>query len=168
MDFVSGLTQTLCKPLLLYIVFVCALILYDVTQGDARAVLKNTIFLIFGSLLIYALCNAGFETAAWILLALPPFFFIAILAMLILSQIMKTTVVDDSGTSTMSNWSSWFGGKSQEQSALENVERDVEKALEATASTCGEPVKNIQMWKMTPISVQSVACPSCSATSTSS
>jgi len=175
MDVIRGLTQSLCKPLLLYITFVSALILYDITQFDSRAVLKNTLFLAAGSALIYFLCNAGFEIVAWFLLALPPFFFVALLALLVITQILKTRVIDDDGTNGLSNWRNFFGFKSPEEAALEHVERDVEQALGATAEKCAqavaEPIKKIQMWKLTPlppVTVQSVACPSCNSVSTSS
>jgi hypothetical protein len=175
MDVIRGLTQSLCKPLLLYITFVSALILYDITQFDSRAVLKNTLFLAAGSALIYFLCNAGFEIVAWFLLALPPFFFVALLALLVITQILKTRVIDDDGSNGLSNWRNFFGFKSPEEAALEHVERDVEQALGATAEKCAqavaEPIKKIQMWKLTPlppVTVQSVACPSCNSVSTSS
>ena len=175
MDAIRNLSQTLCKPLLLYITFVSALILYDITQLDSRAALKNTLFLAAGSALIYFLCNSGFEIVAWFLLALPPFFFVALLALLVITQILKTTVVEDNGTSGLSNWRNFFGFKSPEERALEHVEQDVERALGATASSCAqavtEPIKKIQMWKLTPlppVTVQSVACPSCNSMSTSS
>jgi len=175
MDAIRNLSQSLCKPLLLYITCISALILYDITQFDGRAALKNTLFLAFGSALIYVLCNLGFEFAAWMLLALLPFFFVALLAMLVITQILKTRVIDDDGTNGLSNWRNFFGFKSPEEAALEHVERDVEQALGATAEKCAqavaEPVKKIQMWKLTPlppVTVQSVACPTCNSMSTSS
>jgi hypothetical protein len=175
MDAIRGLTQSLCKPLLLYITFVSALILYNITQLDTRSALKNTLFLAVGSGLIYLLCNMGFEIVAWFMLAIPPFFFVALLALLVITQILKTTVIEDDGTSGLGNWRNFFGFKSPEESALEHVERDVERVLGATANKCAEaiaePIKKIQMWKLTPlppVTVQSVACPSCNSVSTSS
>jgi len=52
----------------------------------------NAIMTLIGAILIYLLCAGGFETAAWLLLAIVPFFFVALIAFLIVSQFVKTKV----------------------------------------------------------------------------
>lgn len=152
MDVIQTFTQSLCKPLLIYIIFVSALICYDITQLDARAILKNTMFLAIGSALIWVLCASGFEIAAWILLALPPFFFVGLLALLVLSQMLKTEV-SYNGVQTLDP-SSVLGPTAEQQNAIKQVERDMENALGEMSKDCS--VK------------PPVLCPTCDSTSTSS
>jgi hypothetical protein len=91
--------EGICKPLLVYSVVIGALVTYNATQGDVSALLKNTTFLIIGSGLIWMLCRLGFEMVAWILLALPVFFIIALLALLVITQIIRTDVNYSDGSS---------------------------------------------------------------------
>ena len=90
--------EGLCKPFLLYVVFMAALILYNVTQMDVKSAGKNTVFLAIGGALIFFLCFTGFEMVAWILLAIPPFFFVALIALLIVTQLVRTKVNYADGT----------------------------------------------------------------------
>jgi len=96
---VESILEGICKPLLVYGTFMAALITYDITQSDIKAAGKNSIFLAIGGIAIFLLCSSGFEVAAWILLAIVPFFFISLLAMLIVTQIFKTNVNYDDGSS---------------------------------------------------------------------
>lgn len=96
---VESFLEGICKPLLLYVVFMTALMSYNITQGDAIAAGKNMIFTIAGSVMLFLLCFTGFETAAWILLAIPPFFFTAIIALLVITQIVRTDVKFENGSS---------------------------------------------------------------------
>lgn len=95
--------EGLCKPFLLYVVFMAALITYDITQADIKAAGKNALFLALGGALIFFLCMTGFEMAAWILLAIPPFFFTALIALLIITQIIKTKVKFADGSTRVVN-----------------------------------------------------------------
>jgi len=95
----EAVLEGICKPLLVYGAFMAALITYDITQSDIKSAGKNTIFLAIGGIAIFLLCSSGFELVAWILLAIPPFFFIALLAMLVVTQIFKTNVNYDDGSS---------------------------------------------------------------------
>ena len=98
MDSVENFLNRANKPVLIYFIFMLALITYDISQVNFRAVGKNLMFLITGVILLGVLCYAGFDTVAWILLALPPFFFVALVAMFIVSQIINTNVnYDDCG-----------------------------------------------------------------------
>jgi hypothetical protein len=154
MDVIQIFTQSLCKPLLIYIIFVSALICYDITQLDARAILKNTLFLAIGSALIWTLCASGFEIAAWILLALPPFFFVGLLALLVLSQILKTEVSYNGLSQASLDPSSVLGPSVEQQRLVSQVERDMEGALSEMSKDCS--VK------------PPVLCPTCTSTATSS
>jgi len=80
------------KPLIVYNIFVIALICYGVLKEDWYAVAKNSGFLVIGSLFIWVLCFLGFEPIVWVLFTLPIFFVVAILALLVLTQIIKTNV----------------------------------------------------------------------------
>jgi len=90
--------EAICKPLLVYGVVMGALITYNATKGDASSLLKNITFLFIGSGLIWVLCRMGFEMVAWVLLSLPVFFVIALLALLVITQIVRTDVTYDDGS----------------------------------------------------------------------
>ena len=92
--------EGICKPLLIYGSFMAALVTYNITQGDIKSAGKNSVFLAMGGAALFFLCSTGFEVAAWILLAIPPFFFIALLALLVITQIFRTQVNYGDGTST--------------------------------------------------------------------
>lgn len=153
MDVIQTFTQSICKPLLIYIIFVSALILYNITQLDSQAILKNTLFLAIGSGLIWVLCASGFEIAAWILLALPPFFFVGLLALLVLTQMLKTEVSYNGLPQTL-NPSSVLGPTAEQQKMISQVERDMEGALSEMSKDCS--IK------------PPVLCPTCTSTATSS
>lgn len=86
------LINTTCKPLLLFLIFESALITYHITQLQFRQAGVNAILTFFGSVLIYFLCQGGFEYAAWLLLSIVPFFFVALIAFLVISQFINTDV----------------------------------------------------------------------------
>ena len=89
----SNTLNTICKPLFLFLIFEAALITYYLTQSKMKLVGINVIMTLIGSVLIYLLCSGGFEIAAWLLLAIVPFFFVAFIAFLIVAQIAKSKVV---------------------------------------------------------------------------
>jgi len=88
----SATINTICKPLVLFLIFEVTLITYHLTQSQMRLAGVNAIMTLIGAILIYLLCAGGFETAAWLLLAIVPFFFVALIAFLIVSQFVKTKV----------------------------------------------------------------------------
>jgi len=117
--------ESLSKPLILYNIFVIALIAYDVTQGDFRSIGKNVFFLITGSILIWILCFLGYEPVAWVLLSLPVFFIVALLALLVLTQIVNTEVYYSDNkfiNMTGDKIKTWFGLK---DIATEDAEKGV-------------------------------------------
>jgi len=117
--------ESISKPLILYNIFVIALILYDATQFDIKSMGKNTVFLVFGSLLIWLLCYLGFEPVVWVLLSLPIFFIVALLALLVITQIINTDVNygnNDFLNITGSKIKDWFGLKDR---GTEDAERGI-------------------------------------------
>lgn len=86
----SDTLESMCKPLLLFLIFEAALITYDLTQKKVRNAIVNGVMTLIGSLLIYLLCSFGFEIAAWMLLAIVPFFFVSLIAFLIITQLIST------------------------------------------------------------------------------
>ena len=94
-----------CGPYVLYVIFMLALITYDLTQYDKKAAIRDTIFLIIGGFLLWLLCKIGFEIAGWILISVIPFFFVSLIALLIVTQIVRTEVNYDD------NYNKIFTGK---------------------------------------------------------
>jgi len=92
MNNINTTLDTMCKPLLLFLIFEAALITYNLTQFKFYNALINVVQAIFGGSLIYMLCRMDFEIAAWILLAIVPFFFVSLIALLIITQLVSTNV----------------------------------------------------------------------------
>lgn len=61
-----------------------ALLLFDLYRGQGTSFFKHIFALVFGTGLLYVLCMNNMESVAWILLGLPFFFFVALLALLLL------------------------------------------------------------------------------------
>jgi hypothetical protein len=75
-----------CKPLIIFLIFQAALITYHLTQSQYKLAYTNFIMTIFGSVLLHVLCSLNFELLAWLLLAFVPFFFVVLLAIVLLSR----------------------------------------------------------------------------------
>jgi energy-coupling factor transporter transmembrane protein EcfT len=104
--------ESISKPLIIYSVFLIALICYNLTQGDVVSMGKNFVFLAMGSILIWILCFLGYEPVAWVLIFLPIFFVVALLALLVLTQIVNTEVNFSNNkfvNITGSKLKDWFG-----------------------------------------------------------
>lgn len=86
----TDMLESMCKPLLLFVIFEAALITYNLTQGKVNSAIVNGILTVIGASLIYLLCSFGFDIAAWMLLAIVPFFFVALIAFLIITQLIST------------------------------------------------------------------------------
>lgn len=76
----------LCSPAKLYILFVIALALFDMYIGNMNRFLHHSLYGIIGSILLYVLCAANMDFAAWGLLALPVVFFIFLFALILYDQ----------------------------------------------------------------------------------
>ena len=94
----ENISESFCGPFVLYTIFMLALIVFNLTQNDRVSSLRNVVFLFIGSLLLWLLCRMGFEIAAWILISLIPFFFVSLIALLIVTQVIRTEVDYDDGT----------------------------------------------------------------------
>ena len=83
----TDILESMCKPLLLFLIFEAALITYNLTQKKVNNAIVNGLMTLIGSVLIYLLCSFGFEIAAWMLLAIVPFFFVSMISFLIITQL---------------------------------------------------------------------------------
>jgi hypothetical protein len=86
----SGWTE-LCTPAKLYLLFMVAVVLFDMASGYARHAMRNTVYGIFGTFALWVLCAANMDFAAWGLLALPLFFFIVLIALWVFDGVLFTT-----------------------------------------------------------------------------
>ena len=76
--------KSLCLPAKVYPMGMAALILFDLYRGSGSATLQHLFALVVGTGLLYILCISGAESVAWILLAIPIFVVLAIVALLIM------------------------------------------------------------------------------------
>jgi len=76
--------KSLCLPAKVYPMGMAALILFDLYRGSGSATLQHLFALVVGTGLLYILCISGAESVAWILLAIPIFVILAIVALLIM------------------------------------------------------------------------------------
>jgi hypothetical protein len=86
----SGWTD-LCSPAKLYLLFMVAMILFDMASGYAFHAMRNTVYAVFGPFVLWVLCAANMDFAAWGLLALPFFFFIVLIALWVFDGVLFTT-----------------------------------------------------------------------------
>ena len=137
--------ENVSKPMMIYNIFLLALICYNLSQENFTAAAKNSGFLVFGSILIWLLVYLGFEAVAWVLLLLPVFFIVAILALLVLTQIIKTDINYSQHEAVLTgiNFANMFGLNKQID---ENIEHDTSKGFYAPkypdldADGCSKPV----------------------------
>jgi hypothetical protein len=124
MDFAEKLLESVCKPVIVYDIFLIALIIYNISHADLKSLFKNSLFLVFGTGLLWTLCYLGFSPVAWVLLSLPIFFVVSLLALLVLTQIIKTDVEYGEDCNKMlvggRNWMNFFGYKDNDTIDREN------------------------------------------------
>lgn len=140
--------ENVSKPMMIYNIFVLALICYDLTQENFRAAAKNSVFLVVGSVLIWLLVYLGFEAVAWALLLLPVFFIVAILALLVLTQIIRTDVNYSQNEVVLTglNFARMFGF---ERKIDENIHRDMSNGFfppehpDLPADGCRKPIEKV-------------------------
>jgi len=80
----NSIGRSLCLPAKVYPIGMAALLLFDLYRGQGTSFVKHIFALVFGTGLLYVLCINNMESLAWIMLALPFFFFIALLALILL------------------------------------------------------------------------------------
>jgi hypothetical protein len=197
MGIAETILSLVCKPVLIFTVFLSALICFDVTQKDFKAAAKNAVYLIAGDAMLMLLCLGGFEPAAWILLGLIPFFFAALIALLLITQIVRTEAVYDDGTSkiiTGSQIRSFFGvpdkkppvsnGQREDPNhAFDGANQLLAPSAEETAACDAEPKPtplpiapqistseriSKQMGGATDLPGQPIMCPTCNSCDTCS
>lgn len=81
----------LCSPAKLYLLAMVAMILFDMASGYAFHAMRNTVYAVFGTFVLWVLCAANMDFAAWGLLALPLFFFIVLIALWVFDGVLFTT-----------------------------------------------------------------------------
>jgi len=195
-----GVAETIlalvCKPVLIYTVFLSALICFDLSQKDFRAAAKNTVYLFAGNSMLMLLCLGGFETAAWILLGVIPFFFAALIALLLITQIVRTEAKYSDGTSkiiTGAQIRSFFGVPDKKPDSGNGQMEDPNRAFDGanqlltpTAEEASSAAENTptplpiapqitsseriskQMGGVTDLPGQPVMCPTCNSCDTCS
>ncbi len=80
----------LCSPAKLYILFTIALVLFDMYLGNMNRLVHNSMYGVIGAIMLYVLCAANMDFAAWGLLALPVIFFIFLFALIVYDQSFLT------------------------------------------------------------------------------
>ncbi len=81
----------LCSPAKLYLLFMMALVLFNMANGYSIYAMRNFVYMIFGTFVLWVLCAANMDFAAWGLLAFPLFFFIVLIALWVFDGILFTT-----------------------------------------------------------------------------
>lgn len=82
MDLASGT----CAPMKVYILFMIALVFFDLYEGHSQRFMRSIFYLVTGATFLYVLCAAGMEYVGWVLLMIPVLFVIFILVILIFDQ----------------------------------------------------------------------------------
>lgn len=76
----------LCPPAQLYPIVMTALILFDVYRGALRQALAHFVALLLGTTMLWILCAANLEFAAYALLCIPVIFTLFLLAIVFYDQ----------------------------------------------------------------------------------
>jgi len=84
MNRANSVWKSMCLPAKIFPMGMASLILFDIYLGHYRNIGFHGVSFIVGTALLYALCQYNMEIVAWILLTLPVFFFVALLALLVL------------------------------------------------------------------------------------
>lgn len=82
---------TLCTPAKLYLLFMIALVIFDLVNGSGTYAIRHTGYGLFGTVALWVLCAANMDFAAWGLLFLPLFFFIVLIALWVFDGVLLTT-----------------------------------------------------------------------------
>ena len=83
---VTSAWTSLCPPAQLYPIVMTALILFDVYRGTLRQALQHFVALLIGTTLLWILCAANLEVAAYALLFIPVVFILFVLAIILYDQ----------------------------------------------------------------------------------
>ena len=89
---ISRAWSSLCPPAQIYPAVMAGIILFNLYRGTYRYAITHTVSLIIGTTLLWVLCAANLEVVAYALLALPVFFFVVLLAVILYDQsLLKIT-----------------------------------------------------------------------------
>ena len=77
---------TLCPPAQLYPIVMAGVILFNLYRGTYRHAISHTVALVIGTTLLWILCAANMEFAAYALLIMPVLFFVFLLALIFYDQ----------------------------------------------------------------------------------
>ena len=72
-----------CLPAQIYVLVMCAVILFDLYLGLYHYAASNTISLLIGTLLLWVLCAANMSFVAYSLMILPVLFFLFLFAIIL-------------------------------------------------------------------------------------
>ena len=78
-----------CPPARVYAIFMCAVVLFDLYSGYYEQATTNSIAVFVGTLLLWVLCAAKLDFAAYSLLILPVAFFLFLLTAVIYDQYIR-------------------------------------------------------------------------------
>ena len=77
---------SLCPPAQLYPIVMTGVVLFHLYRGAYRYAITHTVALIMGTTLLWVLCAANLEFAAYAMLLLPVVFFVFLLALIFYDQ----------------------------------------------------------------------------------
>ncbi len=81
----------LCPPAQIYLLFMIALVLFDLVRGSGQYAVRHMGYGLFGTIALWVLCAANMDFAAWGLLLLPLFFFVVLIALWVFDGVLFTT-----------------------------------------------------------------------------
>lgn len=81
-----NITQNGCGPMKTYILFMVALIFFNLYEGESHRFMRTFVYMVFGAFLLYVLCAAGMGFVGWSLLLIPVLFVVFLLVVLVFDQ----------------------------------------------------------------------------------
>ena len=86
MNSVNNAWASLCPPAQIYPIVMTGIILFNLYRGTYRYAMTHVISTIIGTILLWVLCAAKLEFAAYALILLPILFFVFLLAIVFYDQ----------------------------------------------------------------------------------
>ena len=78
--------QSLCPPAQIFPIVMAGIILFNIYRGTYKYAVSHTVFTLIGTTLLWVLCAANLEFAAYGMLLLPVLFFVFLLAIIFYDQ----------------------------------------------------------------------------------
>jgi hypothetical protein len=85
-NLVTNRWNSLCPPAQIYAIVSIAIVLFNLYRGTYRHAITHGVTLVIGTTLLWVLCAANLQFAAYALLLLPVVFFLFLLALLFYDQ----------------------------------------------------------------------------------